>query len=254
MKKIVFSIVFASLAMLSLNIVRAATTSCNAITLTAANGATSDGLSGCETVDKVFGTFVLGTATTTGSTNSPTSLDALTIFGSGSLPNISERIQGGFADQWGDVSGLAGSVTQTLSWVANVDSLLSGGQLISGITGGPIVDFLKGTGTVQITENICPEAVFSVGCAGGIQIIQGTGPGITPTIGEVFFSTGLTNVVSIQSVIMTNAATGADFGGLTNFTLQFNQQNGTPEPSTFILMGSALAGIAALRLRKRRSS
>ncbi len=238
----------------------AATTSCQGIpttTLASANGDTSNGFQGCETADKVFGTFVLGSATTTGSGGySPTSLSGLYILGSGSAPNVSGEIEGGYSNQWSVYNGDAGSVSQTLSWVANVDPAVSNGALLAGVTGGSIVASNTPTGTtktfngtVQITENICPAASFSPGCAGEITIIQGLGPGVTPTVGEQFFSTGLTSVASIQtSIIVTSPAT-TDFAGLTDFSLTFND---SPEPATFLLLGSALAAIAALRFRGRK--
>jgi hypothetical protein len=59
-------------------------------------------------------------------------------------------------------------------------------------------------------------------------------------------------VASIQTSITVTAPAKTDFAGLTDFSLTFDQDAGSPEPSTFILLGSALAAIAALRLRKRK--
>jgi hypothetical protein len=63
----------------------------------------------------------------------------------------------------------------------------------------------------------------------------------------------------VTTLLVQNAYTLQEPGGSTTVTLNyfqdtFGEQIGVPEPSTFVLFGSALAGIAALRFRQRKQS
>jgi hypothetical protein len=260
MKKIIFGFMVAGAAILSVGISRAATSTClgNPTTsLSSANGMTTNTLPGCETVDKTFGNFLLGTASVSGTaTSSGASLSNLYILGGGSSPNITADVSG-TSNQWsaGNPGVASGSVSQELDFLVNVDPADSGGFLLQGVNVGSLDSpNIIGNGLIQITYNICPEAVFSVGCTGEISLSLGSGSGSTTTGGELMFSSGLTNVASVQALLTVTAPTSSDFAGLEGFSLSFDQAAGgsAPEPSTFILLGSALAGIGALRYRKRK--
>jgi hypothetical protein len=253
MKKIVFGFMMVGVALLSVDAARAGTSSClgsPTTSLTAANSA-----SGCETGDKIFGNFALQTATTTGVGGaSASSLNNIYILGTGSLPNITAEFDSG-TNEWSANPGFtgAGSVTQELDFTVNVDPSDSGGFLLAGLNVGSLAGNTENAGFIQITYNICPDATFTPGCTGEISLKLGQGTGSVTSPGELFFSTGLTNIASIQTLITVTAPSSSDFAGLSDFQLTFDQgTQGVPEPSTFILLGSALASIAALRYRKRR--
>jgi hypothetical protein len=259
MKKIIFGFLMAGLATISSNVAFASTSSClgsPTTSLTTANSDTSNGLPGCETGDKVFGNFVLQAPSTTGVGGTAASnLGQIYILGSGSAPNITAEFDAN-TNQWSanPMFTGAGTVTQELDWTVNVDSTDSGGFLLQGLNVGSIAADTENAGFVQITFNICPTGSFSPGCAGEISLNLGQGSGSSTTSGELMFSNGLTNIASIQALITVTAPSSSDFAGLTNFQLTFDQgiQSGAPEPSTFILLGSALGCIGAFRWRKRK--
>jgi hypothetical protein len=261
MKKIIFGCLLAGAATLSTNVAFASTSSClgsPTTSLTTANGTTSNGLPGCETGDKVFGNFVLQAPTTTGvGGTSASNLGQIYILGSGSSPNITAEFDAN-VNQWSANPGFsgAGSVTQELDWTVNVDPTDSGGFLLQGLNVGSIAGDTENSGFVEITFNICPSGTFTPGCTGEITLHLGQGAGSSTTSGELMFP-GLTSIASIQTLITVTAPSSSDFAGLTDFQLTFDQAigSGAPEPSTFILLGSALCclGVFSLRRRKRTS-
>jgi hypothetical protein len=68
-------------------------------------------------------------------------------------------------------------------------------------------------------------------------------------LGAAFTTIGVQNNFQLNGG---NAGNGAGPTYLTSFDESFGEE--TPEPSTFILMGAALASVAALRFRKRKQS
>jgi hypothetical protein len=66
------------------------------------------------------------------------------------------------------------------------------------------------------------------------------------------YTAGFTSII-VASDISVATVSGTQVS-VNNFTENYFETLDTPEPSTFILMGSALAGIAALRFRKRKQA
>jgi hypothetical protein len=106
---------------------------------------------------------------------------------------------------------------------------------------------VAGSTTGQVTTAfVCTFA--SGGC------VSSTGNQINFTAGEL--STLQTNGIAISDAVTITRTLGLDLATvtLTNLENQFDQLAEAPEPSTFILVGFALAAVAILRFRKRNSN
>jgi hypothetical protein len=115
----------------------------------------------------------------------------------------------------------------------------------------------SGTITLDICEGAAPntQITTSAACtsAGGTAFVTSSLTLATSLAGTLTLSVpliALPNAFDITTVIdlKNNGGTG-HFAGLDAFSEEFDE--GTPEPSTFVLMGTALAVIGALRLHAR---
>jgi hypothetical protein len=165
-------------------------------------------------------------------------------------------------------------------WAVNGLTALSVGGAATTNTGGGIPT----TATIVITETVCLGATVVGGCVATgateneavITITETyTGNGTTSSFATTFSASCTTvaasfgctansaagtiafnNILSlyVEDAVVINhpADTGAGTYalGFTSFTNGFDQD--VPEPSTFITLGSALAGLGLLRLRTRR--
>lgn len=105
-------------------------------------------------------------------------------------------------------------------------------------------------GTITGEFDLCLGAAFVGGFGGtcsGTEETFALSPGVY-TYNEVFI--GVTTLGVANNFILTGTGTAAGITYITSFEEDFD----TPEPSTFALFGSALAGLAALRLRKLKQS
>lgn len=91
-----------------------------------------------------------------------------------------------------------------------------------------------GTGTFTAHDTVCLPA------AGGCS-------GATSTTASLGFA-GQTDIAVEESVSIHTLGSGSDALALNSFDAQFDE---APEPSTFVLLGSALVGLAALSCRKK---
>ena len=130
------------------------------------------------------------------------------------------------------------------------------------------------TTTLTVTQDICQGNVATcTGATSGVIILAETFTrGATTTTSSWTCNAGIdkfgtcsaasgasaltVNLFSFQNelTINTTISSGNNSPVLTNFVDSFTEDQITPEPSTFILMGSALAGVAALRFRKSKQA
>jgi hypothetical protein len=138
---------------------------------------------------------------------------------------------------------------------------------------------ILGGSTITLTENFCAGPAGGVlganggaitGCGaaevGQIKIVQ-TGPaaytdtcifgGSAVTCGGTSAAPSITLAAPVAFVLVQNNVVISNMTAtftytVTSLTNEFNEVGESPEPSTFVLLGSALAGIAALRFQKRK--
>lgn len=217
---------------------------------------------GCSTIDMTFNNFT-ATLNTNGvpvNTNTGTYISTLANqnLATGNVSLIFSDVRGTDSDVdltandgtngWVAVRKAAPAIVVTDYTVTSTDvvsyfSLNLLGVAIGGGTGGAT------SGTVKL----CLGGTWSSGGTGGT--CSGTTQTITLTTGVYSYGIALTIpslVIGIQNSFTLSPGTSASGNTyLTSFDETFGE---TPEPSTFVLFGSALAGIAALRARKRKQS
>jgi hypothetical protein len=141
-----------------------------------------------------------------------------------------------------------GAATLTLNF--NFDVASSAGLVIDGFYFD--VDFTQvdGGASGTVTETVCLTAPgcgipfttsFTATSAGDQNMNQSF---LGPTSGDVF--------VNVQATITLPTNSSQFF--FPDFVTGFDQEEGTPEPSTFVLMGTALAAVAFLAYRRRRTA
>jgi hypothetical protein len=240
--------------------------------------------SGCGNVDLGFNTFAAsGSVYTTTSGTATTLSTTLVDIYSPTGPAPSGSTQGAITNDF-DVPGTANwtldngngrptTSTSTVTYVATVENGVAG--VTAPTNGRWAIDALNvaasyaalptGTNSIVINELICAGATTTTGCptadgatitetitaagvAYSISSLTGTGFTFNAATGLLNLNAGFIQVAISNSVVLTRA-TGTNVGPLTSFSNTFDQE-AIPEPSTFILLGSMLAGIGALRLRK----
>jgi hypothetical protein len=184
----------------------------------------------------------------------------------------------------------SGTDTAALTYVVQSNETCPGGAglhcAIGGNVGlaptGSIVTTTAGgaTETITVTENFCINAATTAGClaanSGTIEgeiTINGSTSGTFATFtflnclagasvgtcnggvtGSSIALTGFFNEIAVSNSISLTRVNG-DFAtlDLTNIANSFQEFEETPEPSTFALFGTALAGLGFLRLRSKKS-
>lgn len=221
---------------------------------------------GCSGVDLVFSTFtstqngideLAGNYLSTG-LNQDLSAGAVTaVFSNvnGADNVLSDGVPNDGLNDWNAVHG---GVNQTIvtdyQMVAAIPilqfTLNLNGVGLGGSAGGP------NRGTITGTVDLCLGGTWSSGGTG--SVCSGTIQTITLITGTDTYAVALTpgnwTTIGIQNsfILKPGAALGTEGSTyLTSFDESFSE---TPEPSTFVLLGSALAGIAALRFRKRKQA
>jgi len=240
--------------------------------------------SGCGNVDLGFNTFgANGTVYNTTSGAGTTLTTALVDIYSPTGPAPSGNTQGAITNDF-DVPGTANwtldngngrpaTSTSTVSYVATVENGVAGvtppsnGRwAIDALNVGAAYTVPTGTNSIVIHELICAGATSTAGCAtadtatitetitaGGavfsVSSLTGTAFTFNSGTGLLSLNAGFFQVAISNSIVLTRVG-ATNVGPLTSFSNTFDQE-AVPEPSTFILLGSALAGIGAIRLRKR---
>jgi hypothetical protein len=261
----------------SLTPLRAATTACTAAGLSFATMIT-DG--GCYTTDKLFSGFALATSTgSSGHYPGSTARVAMETTGGGYSGDSTNPIDQNFITTgtaaWEETTGA--SASGGFAYTAAVDSNLTTNPdyqapptagfswAISSIfvSMSTFISLGNNAGnSVTVTEQFClGQATITAGCIGG-SIFEtdagvvgpsfGTGT-ITPGIGtfntqsdEFVFNSGfLYSEIAIQDIVSITRASGTIEA--TSIQNDFGEDAVSPEPSTFVLLGGALAIIALLR-------
>jgi hypothetical protein len=241
---------------------------------------------GCSAVDLSFENFLITSTTNTGgfgtpatSTTSGYASGATTTSGN-TVGAVNFLLTPTTPSDWVGSNGNAQFVAQ-FNYVAIAHS--TGGypapsagawyfdslQLLS----GPIFTPSNVLNTISFTQTYCLGATTTVGCAAAnLAIVKAsyTGDGVlvssSLSCGASFVSCtgGLADIsnslrfstVAVTTDVNANRATGSGAGGsitIGDFGTSFAQFAATPEPSTFGLMGAALAGLGLLS-RRRKSS
>ena len=244
---------------------------------------------GCEQVDKEFNNFNYST----GGSNPEAGGSVGTTF-AGSNPTGAIGVTFGSVNPTWAVSSAGDTSTGVVTYTNTVDPAYGpGGGAFYAITSLELfatASFTLPAGTsdnVTLFEYFCAggSAACTTGTltdginlaaptAGYIEFVdQGNGVGsnsneficfnngatsCTPTAGFLInFATSIYHAgftsINVASDISVSSVSGTQVS-LNNFTENYFETLDTPEPSTFLLMGSALAGVAALRFRKRKQA
>jgi hypothetical protein len=154
------------------------------------------------------------------------------------------------------------TMTTTLSYgvsdskgnVLGVDLTVNGITIAAGGSITAIIDTCaQGTGGHAPTAgNITTQAACNT-AVGGIGIFTQSNGGTATSLATgqsqtIDLSLSSSSFVNVTQVFQFTGGSGTNETGFLTFGDNFTE---TPEPSTFVLLGSALAGAAALRLRKR---
>ncbi len=218
---------------------------------------------GCATVDSVFSTF---TATGTGVTDAGTYISVGVIggnpnqdFASGFVESVFSTVRG--ADNGADGTGDDGSnqwavPSGTASTTFTVDD-----QLVT--SGGAVLNYaafdLAGTqigaggGGILLTIDLCLGGTWSSGgtggtCSSGAGNIQLVASNSSTLDWDVKLSQPATTIGIQVGFVLDAPGSGATW--VTALDEGFGE---APEPSTFVLLGTALAGIGLLGARRKKA-
>jgi hypothetical protein len=249
--------------------------------LTSYTGSTS----GCYQADKTFYNFAVGgTGDVIGGT--PTLGLAGNFLGaagtdSGNNFNVSDTFYGTAAGGAFTATGRGGATVSgdfiydvNSSNILNIESPAEGTNYITSVTLGTVGStggdgndalhvfekFCLGTGTTPCTTNyVTIEASY----AGSGVSTPTYSCVVTGSISGFSCASATSNTVNIllsdhvTGLVVENGYSLVAHGNttitLTDFSDTFGESTGAPEPATFALMGSALAGILALRTRKKKA-
>jgi hypothetical protein len=246
---------------------------------------------GCYETDQTFSNFAVANGSAgTGSTAQTTStvdIAGSTTFAAVNNPwTVTSTFSGATAADWEEVNGTVGANTQgTLTYLTNTTQAefavtgyptpTAGAKIvISGLSlTAAATDGTNAADAITVTEIFCigasacttgtsgneitltasysgsgdTTASYSCATLGGAQATCGTaGPSATPITVTFALPQTTLNFSDTYDLV----AHGATTDTLTDFLNTFNTEE-TPEPSTFVLLGTALTGLGFLRLRKK---
>jgi hypothetical protein len=215
---------------------------------TAANGTDLNSLNtlnggGCAQFDFQFLSFGLGAGP--GDTFGAIPLSSAFLYASGGVPSATANFDGNPNSPWavpGDNTG--GELDSVLTYYVTSTTDLTG------LSFGALN--VTGNGLVSIVESYCLGASTTAGCTpgnGGSISAVIFGGSILSESPAASFGPGFQMVAISEEIILPNSngsPTSLDLFGNTFDEFQ------APEPATFLLLGSGLAGVAFLRRRQRR--
>ena len=145
--------------------------------------------------------------------------------------------------------GSVAELDSTVSYVANLDP----GQTPYDYVGLGLNVTTSGTALIIVTETYCVGATSTVNCntgtSGSIQTVIVNGSVLTPPTAATFFPTSQTVAITDEIIILNNSAGGVATS-VVSLDNQFDEFE-TPEPSTFVLFGSALSLLGIFRTRRQ---
>jgi len=218
-------------------------------------------VTGCQGTDINFQNFTetetpLGTTTAAGTYVSTLTNQDIT---AGAVDALFSTVRGADGSGSGG-NGDGGKNDAVNNWEYNSTANTITVNYTEATTSGPGVQFFAlsmngvqdGSGGITGTISLCAGGTFvSAVCTGGtlqtISVTNGTNFYVL-NLGAQYTQIGIENSFTL------NGSTGASGGNrafITSFSDDFEE---TPEPSTFVLLGSALAAVGLLRLRARRKS
>lgn len=248
-------------------------------------GATQGTGVGCWGIDQTFSAFtVTGNATLvntdiSGTTSYPGSLTV------NSPWNVADTLTGNaggaITETGGGGTTLTGSVGLTTNsnnqFGFNSSYVPPTGQNGIYITGTTLSEIgttgANANDTITVTEVLCAAATCTTGATSNeitltVQMagngvstetthtcaLVGTGSNAACVAGQagVTFNLHIPTVTIVSETYSLVVHGGSTTDTLTSFTNTWTNEELTPEPSTFVLMGAALIGVAALRFRKQK--
>jgi len=247
--------------------------------------------SGCYEIDQTFSNFAVTNGSAgTGSTDQTTGtvdIAGASTFTAVTTPwTVTSTFTGNTAADWEVVDGSGGTNTEgTITYLTNTTQAFMTSATYPTVPSGHYIaiksmsltssatDGTNAADTITITETFCiGSAACTTGAAGNTITLTASysGSGDTTatygctvltdagaTCGSATSATPitLTFTTPVTTLNMTDnynlVAHGGTTDTLTSFFNTFNTEE-APEPSTFVLIGSALGGLGLLRLRARR--
>ena len=223
---------------------------CTAVNMTFSNFTGSFTGAGANGIETLGGTYMAETPAGTANTSLDTLLFA-TVRGSAGVPTDGNSNDGN--NNW--IANSHTTVTDEISYSVT-DSAASVASIVLTAFGANVDPSAGGSIIVDVCEGIATSATITstgaCGLAGGTFVTQ-TLTLSTLASQSLTISLGAPTSFDITTEIILSGGGGSHIGSFDDFTESFDDGTTLPEPSTFVLMGTALAGIGFLRSRRRKA-
>jgi|SRR5580698_7246841 hypothetical protein len=215
---------------------------------------TINGNGGCFQVDNTFSGFVIGTGSTISSPSvTPPDLGGIFLVGEGAAPPVTDAVFSTPGSPLADnnntwsVPGSGGTgLDTTLSYNAN---LATQGLTTNDFVGLDMSVGVTGNALTIVTETYCVGSASTSSCAGtsgSLTAIFLGGVQVGSTTPATFAATSQLVGITDEVVIFDTTGDPTSVNFVDN---QFDEFQ-TPEPASFVLLGSALGVLGFLRRRK----
>jgi hypothetical protein len=197
--------------------------------------------------DKVFSNFTYIDSSTGGAMAIPATgvmVDTLGPAGSGAdilNTNIGLEFNSSWLAQTGQTSDATIGFTVTVVNGSNLQIEDFGLAQISGVNGNALA---------TVTEKGCGPAPCTPGALAVLTFDNGTNT--SQTVNDTIF-TPVSSVSVLKDIDVNGGSTSGSFAGISLVEDTFSQTNAVPEPTTMLLVGGVLCGIAAIRRRSVKS-